>query len=549
MTTALGKYELVAEIARGGMGIVYLAIARGPARFNKLLVVKELKPEFVKDPEFFDMFLEEARLAARLNHPNIVQTYEVGAEGDRHYIVMEYLEGASLAAILRTKGPGFDLGLRLRVLSEVLQGLEYAHNLTDFDGTTLEIVHRDATPQNVFVTYDGQVRVVDFGIAKSSDSLLETRVGVLKGKPGYMPPEQLKGQVDRRADVFSVGVMLWEVVAGRRMWRNHSDMTVLTQLMSKSIPKIREAKPDVDPRLADIVDKATAPEPDARYSSAREFGDALDSYLADSKMVSTSRDIGRVVSELFANDRVSRRAAIDERLAAIRDGVADREKLPSIRPPGLEVGTPSGASSNWVPPSQTQPQPILVYNSDGKKKQGLLLLLLGVIVFLLVGISAMFIFGRSDKDPNGRDVAIKAVAPQTTDTAVGTLQQAAIPPATTLSTTATSHEISVSASPPAATIAFNGITYASPAKTQCREPMTLRVSAPGYAARERSIDCSKDEAIELVLSPLPAAPLGFPRPPPPPMTTASKPAAASAPDCNPPFYFEGTKKVFKSGCL
>ena len=132
MTTALGKYELVAEIARGGMGIVYLAIARGPARFNKLLVVKELKPEFVKDPEFFDMFLEEARLAARLNHPNIVQTYEVGAEGDRHYIVMEYLEGASLAAILRTKGPGFDLGLRLRVLSEVLQGLEYAHNLTDF---------------------------------------------------------------------------------------------------------------------------------------------------------------------------------------------------------------------------------------------------------------------------------------------------------------------------------------------------------------------------------------------------------------------------------
>src|SRR5262245_54146628 len=139
------------------MGIVYLAIARGPARFSKLLVLKQLKPELVEDPSFLEMFLEEARLAARLNHPNIVQTYEVGHDENRHFIVMDYLEGVTLARLLRKRSPKFTLNMQLRVISEALSGLHYAHTLTDFNGTSLGIVHRDATPQNVFITYDGQI--------------------------------------------------------------------------------------------------------------------------------------------------------------------------------------------------------------------------------------------------------------------------------------------------------------------------------------------------------------------------------------------------------
>src|SRR5262249_44022179 len=150
-------YQLIVEIARGGMGVVYLAATQGPGNFNKLLVVKELKPDLVEDTSFLEMFLEEARLAARLSHPNIVQTIEVGVDGKRHYMVMDYLEGRPLNRILRKKSERFTRQMHLRVICEVLQGLQYAHSLTDYDGTPLGVVHRDVTPHNIFVTFDGQV--------------------------------------------------------------------------------------------------------------------------------------------------------------------------------------------------------------------------------------------------------------------------------------------------------------------------------------------------------------------------------------------------------
>src|ERR1700685_2482638 len=167
----LGKYHLVAELARGGMGIVHLAAAQGPGGFNKLLVVKELKPELSHDECYVSMFLDEARLAARLTHPNIVQTIEVGSEGDRHYMVMEFLDGRSLHRLVRRfkDQGGFPVAANLRLIAEALLGLQYAHDLQDFDGQALGVVHRDVSPLNVFVTFDGQAKVLDFGIAKSID--------------------------------------------------------------------------------------------------------------------------------------------------------------------------------------------------------------------------------------------------------------------------------------------------------------------------------------------------------------------------------------------
>ena len=191
------------------MGIVHLAASHGPGGFNKLLVVKELKPELSRDDTYVSMFLDEARLAARLAHPNIVQTIEVGSEGSRHYMVMEFLDGRSLHRTIRRfrDHGGLPLGAHLRVIAESLLGLHHAHELVDFDGQPLDIVHRDVSPLNVFVTFDGQTKVIDFGIAKSVDSSLETKTGILKGRVAYMAPEQAWGQeVDRRADVYSAGV-------------------------------------------------------------------------------------------------------------------------------------------------------------------------------------------------------------------------------------------------------------------------------------------------------------------------------------------------------
>ncbi|MGQ0506189.1 MAG: serine/threonine protein kinase, partial [Myxococcaceae bacterium] len=180
----LGKYKLIAEIARGGMGVVYLAVVQGHGGFNKLVVVKELHPELVEDPIYLEMFLDEARLAARLNHPNIVQTNEVNNEGNRFFMAMDFLDGRNLDRIRRRsiRSKDFTLPMQLRVLSDVLLGLDYAHRCADFEGRPLGIVHRDVSPQNVFMTFEGQVKLLDFGIAKAADSSRETQAGMFKGK-------------------------------------------------------------------------------------------------------------------------------------------------------------------------------------------------------------------------------------------------------------------------------------------------------------------------------------------------------------------------------
>jgi len=210
--------------------------SKAPRDFEKLVVVKELKPEMCDDEVFVTMFLEEARLAARLIHPNIVQTNEVGTDGSRHFMVMEFLDGRSLHRCCRqfVDRDQFAIGAHLRIIAETLHGLHHAHELTDYDGRWLGIIHRDVSPLNVFVTFDGQTKLLDFGIAKAADSSLETRTGILKGRIAYMAPEQAMGATtDRRADIYSIGVMIWEAAAGRRMWQSMSDVQVLGHMLGR----------------------------------------------------------------------------------------------------------------------------------------------------------------------------------------------------------------------------------------------------------------------------------------------------------------------------
>jgi serine/threonine protein kinase len=320
----LGKYRLIAKLARGGMGDVYLAVAQGPGGFHKLLAVKEMRPEFVSDERYVTMFLEEARLAARLHHPNIVQTNEVGTDGGRHYMTMEYLDGRSLYRVgkqFAKKRGGLPLGAHLRVIAEALLGLHYAHELCGFDGDPLGIVHRDVSPLNVFVTFDGQAKVLDFGIAKSVDSSIETQAGILKGRLAYMAPEQAcASPVDRRADVYAAGVVIWEAVAGRRLWPGMGDVEIYTRTIGEGPPALLSVCPTAPPELAAVCDRAMARRPEDRYPSAAALLEDLDRHLRKRDDSVSMRELGAMVSAAFEDERRQMNATIEEALIALRAG-------------------------------------------------------------------------------------------------------------------------------------------------------------------------------------------------------------------------------------
>jgi serine/threonine protein kinase len=271
--TRIGRYEILTLLGEGGMARVYLALSRGPVGFNKLVVVKQVRPELAWDQDFVTMFFDEARIASRLNHPNIVSTYEVVEEAGQYLLAMEFLEGQTLGEILSRLGRAqMPLDQHLWIICQVLAGLHYGHELADYDGSPLGIVHRDVSPSNVFVTYNGEVKLLDFGIAKSAGAATATQKGTVKGKIGYGAPEQfLARPVDARADVYAVGVMLWEALSGKRRKQAETPAAAYEARVSGAEPKIREVKPDVPVRLADICDRATATEPAARFATALQL--------------------------------------------------------------------------------------------------------------------------------------------------------------------------------------------------------------------------------------------------------------------------------------
>jgi serine/threonine-protein kinase len=339
----VGKYHIIAQLGQGGMASVFLSVVPGPGGFNKLLVVKLLRDELSQDGDFLAMFLNEARLAARLNHANVVHTYEVGVEDGRHFLAMDYLDGQPLHAVLRKASrAGVPLDVHVRILAEMLAGLHYAHTLRDFDGTPLQVVHRDVSPQNVFVTYDGRVLVVDFGIAKAAGAASNTQSGVFKGKLSYVAPEQAGGEVvDARADVFSVGVMLWEAMAGRRFAQGDSTTAVLGRRLSGKEPRIREVLEGADPELADICDRAIAHLPGDRFAGAQEMRDALEGFLDRFSRRVGSREVGQFVSTLFADEREKIRVVIDEQMKRLQRETNTTLPMPTIDVfPGARDPTP-----------------------------------------------------------------------------------------------------------------------------------------------------------------------------------------------------------------
>lgn len=336
---SFGKYNLFASLGRGGMADVFLSVARGPMGFNKLAVVKRLRAALADDPQFREMFLDEARLAARLNHPNVVHTYEVGDQDGVYFIAMEYLEGQPLNKVIREavkRNEVFDQCFCARVISDALAGLNHAHELADYDGRPLNIIHRDISPHNIFVTYGGQVKVVDFGIAKAALSSTETEVGVLKGKVAYMSPEQaMAGPIDQRADIFAMGIVLWELLTRQRLMTGDSAASTLNRLLNAPIPSVSTLREDVDPELDAIVGRALEKDPQYRFQTAQEMRDALDTFIRATGDKFRQDEVGRRMTTMFAKVREEVQRQIQTHMATL-SAAGNTVELAALNVDGLK---------------------------------------------------------------------------------------------------------------------------------------------------------------------------------------------------------------------
>jgi eukaryotic-like serine/threonine-protein kinase len=295
------------------MAQVYLALQRGAFSSEKLVVIKQLRPELVSDEVFLTMFMDESRIALQLHHPNVVHTYEVGSDAGVHFLAMEFLEGLTLTQIVRKAGPdGLPLNVHVWILTQVLAGLSYAHELRALDGEPLGIVHRDVSPSNVMVTSSGEVKLLDFGIAKAAGALSFTQQGVIKGKLGYVAPEQCVGRPsDSRADLFAVGVMLWEAIAGRRRVVAETSAAAFEARIRNKEPQIEEVVPNVPPRLAEICARALAHDPNQRYPTAAEFRADLEDFLdTNYSRVGASKLAAQMV-QLFTDEFTALRLRIE----------------------------------------------------------------------------------------------------------------------------------------------------------------------------------------------------------------------------------------------
>jgi serine/threonine-protein kinase len=322
----IGRYALFGEIAAGGMATVHFGRLVGPAGFSRIVAIKRLYPQYAKDPDFVSLFLEEARLASRIQHPNVVTTLDVVTLADEVFLVMEYVPGESLsrvAANARAAGEPIPPGHVVAIVSGLLHGLHAAHEAKSELRQPLNIVHRDVSPQNVLVGVDGVARVLDFGVAKAAARSGTTRDKQARGKLGYMSPEQLGGKpVDRRTDVFAAGVVLWEVLTGKRLFDGADAGEIFVKVLSADIPEPRSVTSDVPEALNAVVVRALSRDPNSRYQTARDFAVALES----SVVPSTPRAVGDWV-ERHARREIERRAAA---LAVVEGYRAPPEELAKL---------------------------------------------------------------------------------------------------------------------------------------------------------------------------------------------------------------------------
>lgn len=324
----IGRYVLISPLASGGMAEIWLARQSGLHGFEKIVVVKRMIGALQNDPDHVAMFLSEARLAAGLSHRHVVQIYELGEDKGSFFIVMEFVEGESLARIYkanRTAKTAMPVPIAVQLIAWAAEGLHYAHTLTDGEGKTKGIIHRDVSPQNLLLTADGSIKLVDFGIAKVASE--ETSSGKLKGKIAYMPPEQARAeQLDPRADVFALGVVLFELVSNTRLFGKMDDLEILNHLISNQpMPHCVERNPDAPKELDALIARAMAPLREERFASARDFQTALENWLSATGQRASTAEIADYLNRLFPQRAIERRTLLE----AARKGEALAPQLAS----------------------------------------------------------------------------------------------------------------------------------------------------------------------------------------------------------------------------
>ncbi|MBI5531623.1 MAG: serine/threonine protein kinase [Deltaproteobacteria bacterium] len=528
----LGKYRILAELGHGGMARVYLAVAHGLSGFSKLVVLKTIRVHLHDEIDAVGMFLDEARVAGRLNHPNVVQTYEIAEYDGQHVLVMEYLDGQPLSVILkraREQKTGLTVPMCLRVVIEALNGLHYVHELRDFDGTPMNLVHRDVSPQNIFVTYDGQVKVLDFGIAKAVTSSTETKAGVVKGKVAYMAAEQfLDEPIDRRVDIFAMGAVLWHVATGKRLWKGDADGRIVNRVIQGDIPTPSSINPNVHPGLEKVVLKAMARERDDRYATAMELQQDVEKVLEEMRAQSTIRDVGTNVASTFADVRAHLTAAIERQLShassASPDSDADLGTVPRIR--GMSVGmvTTTGGSlstggSTVTPASGSNPggawagkvdsasmhrvlaDPATVETAahSSSRRTTRVLAVVGVCLALLIAASALLITAARNSNATAGPAASSAPAPFPSPS------DFAASPADSAADAAKPGEVllTLSGVPPTSRLFFDDAPLASNPSTrrlaQDGSTHKVRAEAHGYETKTIDVTADRDQAISIVL--------------------------------------------------
>lgn len=528
-----GKYTLLKRIATGGMAEIFLARQEGMSGFEKDVVVKRLLPTHAQNQELVSMFLDEARIAAHLTHPNIAQIFDLGRIDDDYFIAMEYVDGVDLRRLCQqgiAESDYLPLQHAVRIIAEVCDALAYAHTRTDKDGKPLSIVHRDVSPTNILVTFEGAVKLVDFGIAKAANKATVTRAGQIKGKFGYMAPEQCRGDaLDARTDIFAAGINLYEITLGRRLFRGETELETLEAIEACRVPPPRSAEARYPEALERVVMKALAREPGERYATARDMQMALEDFLAEAGLRSTAGMLAEYMKRLFREQleldakegvrlRELARSAQEEEHVAESD---ENEKGPAGAPPEAERAPQAAPEQrggravadmeqwgaiNTLPPAapenparkEEKPIPDLVpsvqLDEDDLKIRKprsysglLLLLLISAGVYGLVHVMEEdMTTQRTRGNPN-----IQVAPPKLTDLAKADEDlPPAAPPKKTL--------VRIESNPPGARVLLNGnvLSGLTPTAVQSFSDrwVTAQVLLPGYLPAEQRVKISGESA-------------------------------------------------------
>jgi serine/threonine-protein kinase len=339
------------------MATVLLARIAGAGGFQRFVAIKRLHPHLAGDQEFVEMFLDEARIAASIHHPNVVPILEVGTSDRGYYLVMEYVEGDTLARLLAraaTIHERIPLPIVIRILLDTLAGLHAAHELRDDNDEDLNLVHRDVSPQNILVGIDGTARITDFGVARAATRLSSTRAGQLKGKLAYMAPEQARGgNIDRRADLFALGTVLWEVLADRRLFKGEGEADTLNRVLFEPIPGLIDTAPETPPVLGMVTMKALDRDPEKRHRDAAAFAEELEKAARSIQAVANHSEVAVYVQKMIGREIAQQREAVRAWLAQSEPSRTDRADPGSIVPPKLSSSVSSAAVSIAQEPART----------------------------------------------------------------------------------------------------------------------------------------------------------------------------------------------------